>query len=278
MCGRITVGYNTMDRNIQAIARDEIKQITAQMDSDLSSQASLNQHNKQNDQINKLLKIKSNAIKLFNRGQYVDSLGELEKAIQLSPSDLELLFYEALCLYHLGSIDRAALIIEQLYEMDNDGILNSLPKVCSLILLKSGKYRKARNLINRHLESEPNDVQFLNMLGYSYEKEKKLEDAEKVYKIVLSQDKENANACNALAYIYSSHMNKALEANKLIDTALKQYPHNPAYLDTMGMIYALRGDYKNSMDKLKEALKQSPGNSEILSHINKVLKLNENKS
>ena len=259
-----------MDRITTESLRDEIRQI--------ESQISSSRPNKQNVQLDKLLTIKSDAVKLFQQGKYVDSLGKLEKAIQLSPSDLELLFYEALCLYHLENIDRAALIIEQLYEMDIDGVLPLLPKVCSLVLLKSGKYNKARNILSKCLKSAPNDIQLLNMLGYSYEKENKIQDAEIVYKQILSHDKENANACNALAYIYSSSMNNALEANRLIHIALKQYPHNPAYLDTMGMLYALKGDYKSSMEKLKEALTYAPGNPEILSHMNEVLKLNEKKS
>ena len=219
------------------------------------------------DPIEKLLEIKPKAIQLFKNKKYVESLVELEKAMQISPSDLELLFYEALCLYHLDNVDRAALIIEQLYQMDTDEVLPSLPKVCAVILLRADKLKKAKAVINRHLQTYPDDVQFLNMLGYTYEKENQLSDAKRVYRRILKKDPNNANACNSLACLYSSDPSKHSEASLLIKRALAKEPQNPAYLDTEGMLLVAQGKYQEGLLKLKEALNISPGNPEILSHI-----------
>ncbi len=221
--------------------------------------------------IDRLLEVKSNAILLFKNKNYVESLKLLEEAIKISPSDLEVLFYEALCLYHLGNIDRASLIIEQLYEMDTDQILPSLPKVCSIILLKNGKYKKARSVIDSNLKHYPEDIQWLNMLGYVHEKSGKISDAEKVFLKILAKDQMNANACNALAYLYLPDDKRHGEASHLIGRALKRDPKNSAYLDTLGMLKIAKGELELGLKILKKALLYSPGNQEILSHINEAI-------
>ena len=222
--------------------------------------------------VDHLLEVKSEAILFFQNKKYLESLKLLEEAIKLSPSDLELLFYEALCLYHLDSIDRASLIIEQLYEMDTDQVIPSLPKVCGIIFLKNGKFKKAQSLINRYLKQYPMDIQWLNMLGYSYEKSGQMADAEKVYRKVLAKDGSHANASNSLAYLYLSRPDKHVEASQLIEVALKRDPKNPAYLDTAGMLKIKRGELDEGVQQLKEALLHSPGNPEILFHLNEIMK------
>ena len=221
--------------------------------------------------IDQLTKVKSEAIRLFKNKKYIESLKFLEKAIQISPSDLELLFYEALCLYHLGNIDQASLIIEQLYEMDTDNILPLLPKICSIILLKNNKFKKAEVIINNCLKKNPHDSQFLNMLGYTYEKNGRKLDAKKTYKRILTLDRDNTNACNALAYLYIPDREKHTEANDLIKKALEREPNNYAYLDTFGMLQIAVGNFKAGLQQLKAALSYSPGNQTILSHINEAV-------
>ena len=221
--------------------------------------------------VDRLLEVKSKALLFFKNKNYVESLKLLEEAIKISPSDLELLFYETLCLYHLGNIDRASLIIEQLYEMDTDHMLPSLPKVCSVILLKNGKFKKARAVIDTHLKHNPEDIQWLNMLGYAYEKNGQISDAEQIYLKILTKNATNANACNALAYLYLSNCDKHDKANQLIEKALQQDPKNFAYLDTLGMLKIAAGEFELGLKTLKEALSYSPGNQEILAHINETV-------
>ena len=155
--------------------------------------------------------------------------------------------------------------------MDTDNILPLLPKICSLILLKNNKFKKAKVIISNGLKENPNDSQFLNMLGYAYEKNGRKLDAKKTYKRVLTLDKDNTNACNALAYLYIPDREKHAEASDLIKKALKREPNNYAYLDTFGMLQIAVGDFEAGFKKLKAALSYSPGNQQILNHINEAV-------
>ena len=222
-------------------------------------------------ELNHFLEFKSIGIRLLREKKYLESLSKLEEALQLSPNDLELLFYEAICLYHLGNLDKASNLVEKLYEMDSENIIGGLPKVCCMILLKAGKTQKAEKLIKENLIKYPDDPQFLNMLGYSYEKENRYKEAEEIYRSILESEKENTNACNSMAYILAKQEKNLEEAFELIRTALKKEPGNPAYLDTEAMILAAQGKPEDAIKKLKAALKYAPDSKEILRHLTKLV-------
>ena len=222
-------------------------------------------------QLDHFLEAKSKGIRFLQEKKYLEALSEFEEAIRLSPHDLELLLYEALCLYHLDSMDKASNLVEQLYKIDSDKIINDLPKICCMILLKAGKIKKAEKIIKENLTNDPDDAQLLNMLGYAYEKKKKYKEAEEVYRNILIKDKENINACNSIAYILAVQKANLNEAHELVTNALKKEPKNPAYLDTAGVILAAQGKSKNAVEKFKEALSYTPNNSEILQHISKIV-------
>ena len=210
-------------------------------------------------------------MRLLREKKYLESLNELEEAIRISPNNIELILYEALCLYHLDNIDKASNLMEQLYKIDSDKMIHNLPKICCIVLLKAGKIKKAEKIIEENLTNNPDDFQFLNMLGYAYEKKSKYKKAEDIYCSILDRDKENTNACNSMAYILALQKKNLEEAHDLVTMALKKEPKNPAYLDTEGMILAAQGDFKNAIVKLKEALSYASDNIEILKHITEIV-------
>ena len=225
------------------------------------------------DELEKVLELKSQAVNLYKRNKHLETLSVLEKAINILPGDLDLLYYEALCLFQLGTIDKATQIFEKLVELDKGHSLPSLPKMYSLCLLRLERFQEAEKYLAAILDQHSYDTQFQNMIGYAQERLGKLLDAEVTFKSILNDHAENHNALNSLAYVYYRQNSNLDEALNLVNKALELSPENPAYLDTLGVIQFKRGKVDSARKTLKRALKRAPGSSEILAHINEIFKI-----
>ena len=64
-----------------------------------------------------------------------------------------------------------------------------------------------------------------------------------------------AKSYNALGYLWLEHRVHLDEAGPLIERALKLDPDNPAFLDSLGWFHFQKGDYRKSIDLLRQAAK-----------------------
>ena len=213
------------------------------------------------DELDKVLDLKAKAVSLYRAKKHIDALATLEEAINILPGDLDLLFYESMCLYQLGNIDKASKIFAKLCELDKGHSIPSLPKMYALSLLKLNKFADAEVYLKMVLAEFQYDTQLQNMLGYALERQNRLNEAEDMYKKVLSETKKNATAMNSLAYIYYRKDSNLNEALNLVKAALELEPDNPAYLDTFGVILH------------KKALQNAPKSEEILEHIQEIFEI-----
>ncbi len=222
--------------------------------------------------IDEALSVKKEAIDFFYKRDYLGSLKLLDKAIHLLPEDLELQLYESLCLYHLGSVDDAEKIISEIYTLDKNRVLALVPKVYCIFLIRKKKYAKALKILKESLElvENKNDPQIMNMLAYTLEKENKLVMAEEILKDILKLYPEDANACNSLAFIYYRQNKNIDEALKLAQRALRKESSNPAYLDTLGVLYYKKEDKARASKTLKKAIELDPQNKEIIEHLKEI--------
>ena len=83
-------------------------------------------------------------------------------------------------------------------------------------------------------------------------------------------DPENTNGMNSLAFVYCRLEKNYTEALALVKKALTREPKNPSYLDTLGMIYANRGNTAAARKTLKKALELAPGHPEIMAHLTRI--------
>ncbi|MDH5721441.1 MAG: tetratricopeptide repeat protein [Spirochaetia bacterium] len=225
------------------------------------------------EQLDNLVDLRNEATSLYRRKQFVEALGRLEDAIRILPGDLELLFFEAQCLYQLGNLDRAEKILSQLFELDEGRELTHLPRMLGLCLLKLEKYKEAEKFLKNITENYRNDIQLKGMLGFALERQDKLDDAALLFERIIKEDPENVNACNSLAYIYYRQNKRLDKALSLVKRALRKEPENAAYLDTIGMILFKRGDTTQARKSLKKAVKLAPQNKTIMSHLGEMLRI-----
>ena len=110
------------------------------------------------------------------------------------------------------------------------------------------------------LSSKDEDKQYIYFLrGSTYERQKKYEPAEDMFRKVLAVDPQNATALNYLGYMLADRGVKLDEALGLIKKAVDLDPSNGAYLDSLGWAYFKLGKYDLAEDNLIKASQHEMG-------------------
>lgn len=150
----------------------------------------------------------------------------------------------------------------------------------------------------------PDEFRVYLLLGVSYQRMQKLESAAMVLEKAIGLDEKNADALSALALVYddlkryeesdslyektlrlypNNHLlmnnyayslsvrNVQIErALRMAQSAIKQQPKNPSYLDTIGWIYFQIGDYNSALKYISEAIEAGEVSSVVLEHMGDV--------
>ena len=108
------------------------------------------------------------------------------------------------------------------------------------IYLQAKHFDAAEQAIHQALELSPSaeDQEYVLFVQASiFERQKKYEQAEQVFKKVLDTDPLNASASNYLGYMLADEGVRLDESVKYIQKALELEPNNGAYLDSLGWAY-----------------------------------------
>jgi len=104
------------------------------------------------------------------------------------------------------------------------------------------------------LSNKPEDKEYVDFLRASmFERQKKYDQAEEMFRKVINGDPENATALNYLGYMLADRGVKLEEALELIKKAVDLDPANGAYLDSLGWAYFKLGKYELAEDNLVRA-------------------------
>jgi tetratricopeptide (TPR) repeat protein len=114
-------------------------------------------------------------------------------------------------------------------------------------------------------DEEKEYVEFLR--GSTYERQKKFEQAEEVFRKVLVTDPQNAAVLNYLGYMLADRGAKLDEALILIKKAVELDPANGAYLDSLGWAYFRLGKYELAEDKLMKASQHMGADPTVQDHL-----------
>jgi tetratricopeptide (TPR) repeat protein len=114
---------------------------------------------------------------------------------------------------------------------------------------------KAEQLSTKREDKET--VEFLRASGY--ERQKKYDQAEELFRKILSQSPDNSTVLNYLGYMLADHGTKLDEAFAMIKKAIDLEPANGAYLDSLGWVYFKLGKYDLAEDNLIKASQHEMG-------------------
>ena len=108
-------------------------------------------------------------------------------------------------------------------------------------------------------------VEFLR--GSFYERQKKYDQAEEVFRKVLASDPENAAVLNYLGYMLADRGAKLDEALIMVKKAVQLDPANGAYLDSLGWAYFKLGKYDQAEDNLTKASQRMGTDPTVQQHL-----------
>ena len=139
-----------------------------------------------------------------------------------------------------------------------------------------GKNKKAVEAIDKYLETDPTNVQFL-LFRMELMEHMGVKQAElyAMYDRILALDPYNLGVLNNYAYHLATHKGDLQRAERMSAITIKEQPSNPMYLDTYGWILYMQGQKELALFYLQRALSNSENESvkaEIENHIKEVKK------
>jgi len=126
-----------------------------------------------------------------------------------------------------------------------------------------GSFQKAEEL-----STKADDKEYVDFLrGSSYEREKKYDLAEQMFRKVLASDPQNAMTLNYLGYMLADNGTKLDEAISMIKKAVDLDPANGAYLDSLGWAYFKQGKYDQAEEQLTRASQKMASDPTVQDHL-----------
>lgn len=149
------------------------------------------------------------------------------------------------------------------------GLLNSYLKSFKTAI---AAFEKAEAL----MEDSPRKEEVLNATYYFWygaacEREGLFQRAESLFAKCLKLDPEYAEAYNYLAYMWAEKGMKLEQALDYVRSALRINPASGAYIDTLGWVYYMHGQYDDAKTQLSRAVEILPEDPTILEHMGDVL-------
>jgi len=124
-------------------------------------------------------------------------------------------------------------------------------------------YTKALQLSTK--EDDKDDVNFL--IASSYERQKRYDEAEQLFKNLLAKRPNNAIVLNYLGYMLADRGMHMQEALGYLKKAVQLDPQNGAYLDSIGWLYFKMGDYDLAEANLRRASERVTDDPTINDHL-----------
>jgi tetratricopeptide (TPR) repeat protein len=134
-------------------------------------------------------------------------------------------------------------------------------------LENSGERIRAIRVLEDARGRAPRDPDLTRALAVAYDRDKRSEAAEKLYRELLAQDAADGLALNGLASLLADQKEKLAEAAELVQRALATDPENPAYLNTLGWVLVQQGRPEEGRIVLERAATASPKDSSVLDHL-----------
>jgi tetratricopeptide (TPR) repeat protein len=136
---------------------------------------------------------------------------------------------------------------------------------------EAGKPDDAIRTLQTAVTKYPKEPAVRLSLASALERQKKFNEAEAMFREIIAEDPQNADALNSLGYMFAERGQRLDEAVSLVERALAVEPGNGAYLDSLGWAYYKQNQLDKAEEPLREAAKLLPKISVIQSHLGDLL-------
>lgn len=201
--------------------------------------------------------------------QYDKAIEELQHARETSPGDIRLARLQAQALREHGQLDRGVGLLEEL--LSRSDRQPAAYVALAQLHVAAGKIPQALSVLDRARAKLPGDTSVAFELGAALERGKHYEDAERVFRRVVADDPNHAQALNYLGYLLADRGERLQESVGFIKRALEIDPDNPAYLDSLGWAYFKLNQLALAEPQLRKAAANLATNSVIQDHFGDTL-------
>ncbi len=191
-----------------------------------------------------------------------------KEAVGKLPDDRELRMVYAAQLADMGQPDEGLRQVQSLLKdkPEDRSVYITLAQMYSRLK----RWDEAEQALNKaeQLSVRDEDKQYVQFLrGSTYERQKKYEQAELVFRQILATDPQNAAVLNYLGYMLADRGQKLDEALIMIKKAVDLEPANGAYLDSLGWAYFKLGKYEQAEDNLTKASQHMGSDPTVQHHL-----------
>lgn len=200
--------------------------------------------------------------------QWADATRVAQEAVGKFPNDKSLKLALATQLADDGKADAAIQIEKSLLKNgpeDRDTYIG-----LSQIYTRLKRWKEAEDALAQaeKLSIKPEEKEPIFFLeGSVYERQKKYDQAEQMFRQVLQQDPNNTMTLNYLGYMLADRNVRLEEALTLIKKAITFDPQNGAYLDSLGWAYFRLGNFDLAEENLRKAADKTPNDATIQDHL-----------
>lgn len=138
------------------------------------------------------------------------------------------------------------------------------------MLAKKGETKQALAVYSRGIDQFPDETQLLYARAMLSIEHEDLAAGERDLRTIIAADPESADALNALGYTLADRTDRLVEANDLIERALKIKPDEPAILDSHGWVQFRLGHLDEAIKLLRQAFEKQP-DGEVAAHLGEAL-------
>ncbi|MGA7382419.1 MAG: tetratricopeptide repeat protein [Terriglobales bacterium] len=200
--------------------------------------------------------------------QWQQATDVAKEAIQKLPNDRDLKMAYAAQLSDTGQSDEALQQVKAMLKgtPDDRDVYIRLAQMNSRLK----RWQDAEDNLNKaaQLSTKDEDKQYVEFLrGSNYERQKKYDPAETVFRKLLAADPQNAAVLNYLGYMLADRGVKLDEALIMIKKAVELDPANGAYLDSLGWAYFKLGKYDLAEDNLSRAAQHMGTDPTVQAHL-----------
>ena len=139
--------------------------------------------------------------------------------------------------------------------------------VYASLLNETQQYDRAITFLNSAIKKFPKEEQLHFILGSVHDKVGKKRETIRIMKHILSLNPQHVEALNYLAYTYAEMNEQLDEAEELARQAIKLKPNDGYVKDTLGWIVFKKGQISDSIKLLESAYKMQSNESVIAEHL-----------
>jgi tetratricopeptide (TPR) repeat protein len=129
------------------------------------------------------------------------------------------------------------------------------------------QHEKSREYFAAAVEIRPDSERALLNLAGALEQLGRYEEAEPILVGLYEENPEDARICNFYGYLLALMNTRLDQAERLVRTALQQEPDNGYYVDSLGWVYYMRGDFERAVIELERASLLVRDDPTILEHL-----------